>query len=338
VSHFQGEDRCRDLTWITPVLAVLMLGARAVPAAALQAPPSGEQKKTASVSVGTVLVPVVVTDARGRTVAGLSERDFSLLVDWRPVALDLFTASSDAPVSFTILLDGSGSMGLAGKMEGARSALQALVLQARPGDDFSLYVFARGAVRQLFPFTHDGLQIVRAAEAVKPWGKTAFFDALAKMPDRTLLGSNGSRAIVILTDGFDNASVLTRERLTELLEGIDVPVYPIGLRMVAPPVPGETPERDVDLELLKRIAFQTGGRFAITEDPKDLREAIRDFEKDLRSQYLLGFSPTGQGPVKYRAISVTVGRRIGAIRTRSGYRGTEPPWKEAPARKKGSAR
>lgn len=323
---------------VTSALGCLALVAGWALAGASQAPPAETQKKSAAVSVGTVLVPVVVTDGKGRTVAGLSERDFTLLVDWRPVGLDLFTASDNAPVSFTILLDGSGSMGLAGKMEGARAALQALILEARPGDDFSLHVFAEGAVRELVPFTQDGLQIVRAAEAVKPWGKTAFFDALAKMPDRTLLGSNGSRAIVILTDGFDNASVMSREQLSELLEGIDVPVYPIGLRTVAPPAPGETRERDVDLELLKRIAFQTGGRLAVTEDPKAFPEAIRDFEKDLRSQYLLGFSPTGLGPVKYRAISVIVGRRIGSIRTRSGYRGTEPPWKEAPAKKKGSGK
>jgi hypothetical protein len=76
----------------------------------------------------------------------------------------------------------------------------------------------------------------------------------------------------------------------------------------------------------------------VTEDPKDLAGAIRDFEKDLRSQYLLGFTPTGSGPVKYRPISVIVGRRIGAIRTRSGYRGTEPPWTVETPRKKGSRR
>ncbi len=320
---------------VTSIFGGLALLSGAVFAGVPQAPPAETQKKSAAVSVGTVLVPVVVTDGKGRTVAGLSERDFTLLVDWRPVGLDLFTASDDAPVSFTILLDGSGSMGLAGKMEGARAALQALVSQARPGDDFSLHVFARGAVRELVPFTTDGQRIVRAAGVVTPWGKTAFFDALAKMPDRTLLGKNGARAIIILTDGFDNASVLTRERLSELLEGIDVPVYPIGLRRAGPPASGGAQERDLDLELLKRIAFQTGGRFAITDDPADLPGAIREFEKDLRSQYLLGFSPTGLGPVKYREISVVVGRRIGAIRTRSGYRGTEPPWKEAPVRKKG---
>jgi Ca-activated chloride channel family protein len=323
---------------VTVLLGALALAAGPPAAGAPQAPLANGQKKTAAVSVGYVLVPVVVTDGKGRSIGGLRERDFTLLVDWRPVGLDFFAAGGDAPVSFTILLDGSGSMGLAGKMEGARAALRALVAEARPGDDFSLQLFSQGAVRQLVPFTTDGQRILRAAETVRPWGKTAFFDALAKMPDRTLLGKNGARAIVILTDGFDNASVLSREELSQILEGIDVPVYPIGLRAAGPPAPEEPREHDVDLDLLKRIAFQTGGRVAVTEDPKDLAGAIRDFEKDLRSQYLLGFTPTGSGPVKYRPISVIVGRRIGAIRTRSGYRGTEPPWTVETPRKKGSRR
>ena len=302
-----------------------------------QAPPSDSPKKAAAVSVGYVLVPVVVADDRGRAVAGLAQKDFSLLVEGRPVSIDFFSASETAPVSFTILLDGSGSMGLAGKMEGARAALEALVAQARPGDDFALHVFAEGAVRELVPFTTDGARIVRAAAGVKPWGRTAFFDALGRMPDRTLLGANGSRAIILLTDGLDNASVLTRERLEELLQGIDVPVYPIGLRTgSATPGGGAPGERDVDLQLLGRIAFVTGGRPAVTEDPKELPGAVEAIEKDLRAQYLLGFTPTGGGPVKYRDISIVIARRIGAIRTRSGYRGTEPPWEDAPAPKKGS--
>ncbi len=320
---------------ITLLLAALALAA-APSRGRAEAPADQTPKKSAEVSVGYVLVPVVVTDAKGRTVAGLKERDFTLVVEGRPVALDLFAASTDAPVSFTILLDGSGSMALAGKMEGARAALEALVARARPDDDFALYVFAEGAVRELVPFTRDGVRLVRAAAGVKPYGKTAFFDALAKMPDRSLLGKNGARAIVLLTDGIDNASRLTRETLQEYLEGIDVPVYPIGLRTTSTAFgPGDPGEHDVDVTLLKRVAFQTGGRFSVVEEAGMLPEAVREIEKDLRSQYLLGFTPTGTGPVKYRPISLVVTGRIGTYRIRSGYRGTEPPWKETLTKKKG---
>ena len=326
-----GSFPLKRVGWALALLAA----ARGVEAQEPSAPPKGPPQ-AAAVSVGTVLVPIVVTDEKGRTIPGLKEQDFSLLVEGKAVVLDLFSASDEAPVSFTILVDGSGSMGLAGKLEGARAAIEALVGSAKPGDDFSLHVFSEGAVREIVPFTEDGGRIVRAAATVKPWGKTAFFDALVKMPDRTLLGKNGSRAIVLLTDGIDNASLLTREKMEEVLQGVDVPVYPIGLRtggLLASP--GEPGERDVDVDLLRRIAFETGGRFALVEDPGRLPGAVKEIEKDLRSQYLLGFTPTGVGPVKYRSFSLVISKRIGTYRTRSGYRGTEPPWLDISPKKKG---
>ena len=145
---------------------------------------------------------------------------------------DLFEERRRA-VSFSLLLDGSGSMGLVGKMKAARAAVRALVAQKLPGDDFALYVFSSGEVREIVPFTADTAKLIAAVDAVTPHGRTAFYDALARMPDRTLLGRNGSRAIVLLTDGIDNASELSRDDLAALLEGVDVPVYPIGLRSPA---------------------------------------------------------------------------------------------------------
>jgi Ca-activated chloride channel family protein len=309
-----------------------------VPASSQEGAP---RKAAAAVSVGYVLVPVVVTDTKGRAIAGLSEKDLTLRVDGRPVILDLFTASDDAPVSFTILLDGSGSMGLAGKMEGARAALEALVREQHPGDDFSLLVFSEGAVREVVPFTDDAARLRRAAAAVKPFGKTAFFDALAKMPDRSLLGRNGSRAIVLLTDGVDNASSLSEEGLGTLLEGVDVPVYPIGLRSPGAPVvpaPGETLEHFLNLEVLGRIARITGGRLSIVDDPAKLSDAVRAIGRDLRSQYLLGFTPTGKGPVRYRQFYLELPGPSKPFRMRTGYRGTEPPWREKENSKKGNGR
>jgi len=294
------------------------------------AEPPQPKKSAASVSVGYVLVPFVLTDLDGRPVKGLTGRDVKLLVDGREVATDLFAESDDAPVSFTILLDGSGSMGLVGKMDGAKAAVRELVAQRRPGDDFALFVFAEGEVREEVPFTADGDRLHRAVDAVKPWGKTAFFDALARMPDKSLLGKNGTRAIVLLTDGLDNASTLTHDDLAVILQGIDVPVYPIGLRSPGSPtepVNGGNPETLLNLEILGHCARLSGGRLAILNDPRQLPEAVRLIEKDLRSQYLVGFSPTGHGPVKYRRISLRISGSARPLRVRAGYRGTLPPFK-----------
>ena len=281
-------------------------------------------------SVGYVLVPVVVADAKGRSVRGLKAEDFVLFSEGRRIAFDLFEESREAPVSFTILLDGSGSMGLSGKLEGAKEALRALSQQRRPGDDFSLHLFASGEVRELIPFTTEPGVLLDAIDRVQPFGKTAFFDALVRMPDKSLLGKNGSRAIVLLTDGIDNASTLTRAELKEILEGIDVPVYPLGLRNAAVIRAGKglgpaAGEALINLEILEEIASASGGRLSIADESKELREAISLIEKDLRSQYLLGFAPTGKGTVRFRPLAVTLASPVRVVRMRAGYKGSAPP-------------
>jgi len=293
-------------------------------------PSSGPAKATASVAVSYVLVPFVVTDLKGLPVRDLREQDVALLVDGTPVKTDLFARSDDAPVSFTILLDGSGSMGLAGKLAGARAAVAALVEQKIPGDDFALFVFAEGEVREVVPFTEDTTRVVAAVNAVKAYGKTAFFDALAKMPDKSLLGKNGSRAIILLTDGIDNASALSSDDLATLLEAVDVPIYPIGLRSPGAPVfpaPGQSVEGLLNLEILGHMARITGGRLSIVDEPSLLPDSVRLIQKDLRTQYLLGFTAAGPGPVRFRRIALRLSGPLRAIRVRAGYKGPAPPAK-----------
>jgi VWFA-related protein len=311
-------------------IAPLLVSAALAAAEVIPAPASGPVKATSSVDVTYVLVPFVVTDLKGLAVRNLHEQDVTLLVDGTPVKTDLFARSDDAPVSFTILLDGSGSMDMAGKLAGARAAVNALVQQKISGDDFALFVFAEGAVREVVSFTEDTASVVAAVNAVKPFGKTAFFDALAKMPDKSLLGKNGSRAIILLTDGIDNASELSRDDLAALLEGVDVPVYPVGLRSPGPPVfpaPGQSLEGLLNLEILGHVARITGGRLSIVDEASRLPDSIRLIEKDLRSQYLLGFTAAGTGPVRFRRIALRLSGPLRAIRVRAGYKGPAPPAK-----------
>jgi Ca-activated chloride channel family protein len=283
---------------------------------------------TENYSVGYVMVPFTALDGRGRAITDLRQRDVHLDVENTPVRTDLFEKSMNAPVSFTILVDGSGSMALAGKLASARAAVDALLAQRLPGDDYSIYLFTAGEAREVVPFTDDADTIRRAMTAVRPWGKTAFFDALARMPDRSRLGRNPTRAIVLLSDGIDNASTLTREQLGALLQGVGIPIYPLGLRDHSEEMllrMNASKEELSDVELLDEVANLTGGRLHLGNEPDQLRQAVASIENDLRSQYLIGFSPTGRGAVKYRPISLKLARRVSSVRVRSGYRGTEPP-------------
>ena len=279
-----------------------------------------------NVAVGYVMVPFTVLGSKGSPLTDVKRDEITLLVDGSPVQTDMFEKSMDAPVSFTILIDSSGSMALAGKLDAARAAIGALIAHRKPGDDFSLYVFDDTGAHEVVPFTDDVSKISLAVGAVKPFGKTAFFDAIATMPERSRLGKNPTRAIILLSDGIDNASHLTRADLAMHLEGVSIPIYALGLREAAeqPPTPVVN-EAMSDLELLEEVSSVTGGKLFVGNHPDQLSLAIAEVEKNLRAQYLIGFSPTGKGAVKYRHISLKVAGRARSVRVRAGYRGTEPP-------------
>src|SRR3954465_9924998 len=266
-----------------------------------------------SVSVGYVMIPFTVLGDHGRPITDLRDAEVNLTVDGAPVRSDMFEKSQNAPVSFTILLDGSGSMPLAGKMDSAFAAIGALIGHRRPGDDFALYVFAESQAVELAPFTENPLDITRALANVKPYGRTAFFDALATMPERSRLGRNPSRAIILLSDGIDNASSITRGALAQQLQGISVPIYSLGLREPADQIDNpkrQHPREDLsDISLLNEVASLTGGKLYLGNTPQQIAEAVSHVEDDLRAQYLIGFAPTRKGAVKYPTISLNPNRR-----------------------------
>jgi VWFA-related protein len=293
-----------------------------------------------NVSVSYVMVPFTALGAKGVPITDLSAKEVALLVDDSAVATDMFELSMNAPVSWTILLDGSGSMGLAGKMEAAKAAINALTARRREGDDFALYVFdSEGHANELVPFTENPAAITRALDVVKPWGKTAFFDALAQMPERSELGRNPSRAIILLSDGIDNASKLDRAQIEKQLEGVAIPIYAFGLRepgeapaQATKPVSTAVTEDQSNLDLLGELASATGGKLFVGNRPESLVTAVAGIEKVLRAQYLIGFAPTGKGAVKYRRITLQLAGRVRSVRVRAGYRGTEPPTLSASTR------
>jgi len=313
------------------ILAALLLFAAAAPA-------QDTPDYTEEVAVNYVMVPFAALGGKGVPITDLKAREVALMVDGAPVKTDMFEMSMNAPVSWTILLDGSGSMGLAGKMDAAKAAINALTARRRKDDDFALYVFdSEGHAHALVPFTENPAAITRALDTIKPWGKTAFFDALSEMPARSELGRNPTRAIILLSDGIDNASKLTRAEIEKRMEGVAIPIYAFGLREPAEVKLNRLTtisEEMANIDVLAELAAATGGRLVVGNRPETIASAMDGIEKTLRAQYLIGFSPTGKGAVKYRRISLKLAGRVRSVRVRAGYRGTEPPVLSAASRGK----
>lgn len=295
--------------------------------AQVRIPAEPQPTMSETVSVGYVMIPFTALDPRGRAITDLRAGEVSLTVDGQRVRSDMFEKSHNAPVSFTILLDGSGSMALAGKMDAAHAAIGGLLAHRKPGDDFALYVFAESMARELVPHTEKPSEITDALAKVKPYGKTAFFDALATMPELSGLGNNPTRAVILLSDGIDNASAITRAELAQKLEGVAVPMYPLGIRDPKEREDESKRRREEmsDVGILDEVARLTGGKLYLGSTPNQISLAVAALEKDLRAQYLIGFTATGKGAVKYRRISLRLANRVQTVRVRAGYLGTEPP-------------
>ncbi len=303
-----------------PLLVSLLLGAAAL-AARGQEPPT----YTESAGAEYVLLPVLVFDAKGRFVDGLEQRDFKVRVDTTAVELDTFERDDSAPVSFAFLLDTSGSMQLAGKLETAKNAIRHIIRNRKPGDDFALFAFSEGEVRLVAEFSPEPEKLLRELYGLQASGQTALFDAVAATPSKMVKGKNGKRAIVLFTDGVDNASQIDATRMAEILQQVSVPVYAVGMKNASFDRVTQTERDQLSVENLRMLAGSSGGKMFLASGDDDLRPIAALIGNEVRKQYLLGFTPSGRGEVKYRIVFVSVAKPgRWDVRVRRGYRGTAP--------------
>jgi VWFA-related protein len=297
-------------------------------AAAAQSPPvaptpADAPTYTESVGAEYVLLPVVVLDKKGRFVDGLQKQDFRVRVDTTAVLLDTFERNDGAPVSMAFLVDTSGSMEIAGKMENTKRAIRSIVEARQPGDDFALFAFSEGEVRMVAEFSSDPQKILAALRELSAGGQTALFDAVAATP-KLLKGKNAKRAILLFTDGVDNASKLTPGEMAEILQQVSTPVYAIGMKNVMYDLLDQKQREELFVENLRMLAASSGGKMFLVGE-EDLRPLAAKLNSEVRKQYILGFSPSGRGELKYRVVFVSVARKGNwVVRTRRGYRGTAP--------------
>jgi VWFA-related protein len=321
-------------SWLLFSLALPVLAQQALPTAkpAPQPTPPPQQPQqqqevptyTETAESEYVLLPVIVLDKKGRFVDGLEKKDFRVRVDTIPIQIDTFERDDNAPVSMAFLVDTSGSMDLAGKLDNAKRAIRSIVAGRLPGDDFALFAFSEGDVKMVADFSSNSGRLFRALDELDAGGQTALFDAVAATP-RLLKGKNAKRAILLFTDGVDNASKLTPEKMAEILQQVSTPVYAFGMKNVMYDLLTEQQRQELFVENLKMLAVASGGKMYLVGGDEDLRPLAAKVNSEVRKQYILGFSPSGRGELKYRVVFVSVTKKGNwLVRTRRGYRGTAP--------------
>jgi Ca-activated chloride channel family protein len=304
------------------VAAVLLGLAAALAAAAVEEPPQEEPIGSFDerVSVSWALVPVLVQSADGY-VDDLTRDDFRLWVDDAEVPIADFESGATAPVSLVFLQDLSGSMANGGKLVESRRALAYLLSQARPDDEFALASFAGDLLQVEVPFTRDEQVLAEAMDLWEGYGTTALHDAVAWIPRISAEGRHPKRAVVVVSDGVDNASQVSPEVARQVVRDAQLPVYVLGLgRHEAAPQNGDS----TYARLLTELATATGGHYFPVEPGDEVYRAAANLLEQLRRQYVLAF-PTRAGEAGYRRIrvEVTADDRF-TVYHRKGYRGGPP--------------
>jgi VWFA-related protein len=290
-------------TYVTPA-DTGRVTARPAPAAA-PVPLTAEAVFRASARL--VEVYATVTDGRGRYVDDLPRAEFALLDNGKPVNISSFENRSSA-VSVALLFDATGSMQSA--LPALKSAALRLISELRPADAVAVYSF-NAEVTELQPFTADKRAAERAVLRPHALGGTALYDALVRV-NHDLAGRVGKKAIVVFTDGEDNASTLTAAIAIARAKAAGSPIYTIAQ--------GAALTRSQLLEQLAGISNSTGGLSFAIHGPGEILKVFESVSKDLTHGYLLTFQPPHDDGLGWHSIKVTLRAAGGrTVRAREGY-------------------
>jgi Ca-activated chloride channel homolog len=265
--------------------------------------------------VRLVLLDVSVKDRDGGWVSGLSKDNFR--VDENGALQDLTVfADNDIPVTVGILVDNSRSM--APKRAEVLSAATTFIEESNSHDEIFVLNFNDTVKRGLpkdVPFSDDIGQLRAALSRGFPEGRTALNDAIVEGLQQLKQGKRDKKALIVVSDGGDNASQHDRRETLDTVEGNLATIYTIGLFDIE--------DSDRDPGILRKLARITGGIAYLPGNAEDLTAACRNIAKDIRTRYTLGYAPAASNGGSLRHIHVRVsapGRTGLNARTRLSYR------------------
>src|SRR5579863_1657288 len=268
--------------------------------------------------VNEVNVVFTVTDRHNRYVQDLAKADFKVIDDEKPVEeIRSFRRETDLPLQVGLLIDASNSIRDRFKFE-QESAIEFLNDTIRRRYD-QAFIIGFDEKPELTQDLTDNMEALsHGVRMLHPGGGTALYDALYYASRDKLLKSAQSdsvrRAIILVSDGEDNASHVTREEAIEMALRADVIVYTISTNF---PDGGESDKYD---KVLERIADATGGRAFRPFQLSDVANAFSQIQDDLRSQYALSYHPPGFAhDGRFRTIEIMANRKGLKVRSRNGY-------------------
>jgi Ca-activated chloride channel family protein len=273
--------------------------------------------------IGVVVLQATVRNERGELVTNLDRAAFTVFENGRPQAVTAFSRE-DVPVSVGILLDHSRSMRRSHAQ--VQAAALAFARASNPYDQVFLLSFADRATIEV-PLTSDVEVLEKGIARADYIGGTALRDAI--LSGEAYLSEQAARerkALVVVSDGCDNASAASREEVRERARRSQIVLHAIGL-----PNEDDAGRADRGRKELDDLCEESGGLAYFPRAIEEVGATALDLARQIRSQYTIGYSPANQSlDGSYRRIRVRAsGPGRLTVRTRAGYRAVASTNKES---------
>jgi VWFA-related protein len=297
--------------------AVLALAIAADTPARKQEPVETPDERTRIlVDVTRVNMLFTVTDKKGRFITNLTKDDFDVIENKKSQAIQEFTAESDLPLRLAVLIDTSNSIRDRFKFE-QEAMVQFINSVVRPRQDKMMIVSFDTSAELRADLIDDTGKLAKIIRDLRPGGGTAFYDAIFYASRDKLQQDQPRhkfrRAIIIVSDGEDNQSRVTRDQALEMAQKADAVIYCISTNI-------SRVETDGD-KVLKYFAQETGGQAFFPFKVEDLDQSFENIANELRHQYNIFYRPE---PLKtdglYHPVALKVkSRKDVVVRARKGY-------------------
>lgn len=256
-----------------------------------------------------------VTDKHGRFVTDLTKNDFLVSENKKPQEITEFTSETDLPLRLAILIDTSNS--IRDRFHFQQEAATNFVNSVIRKQDKAIVVSFDTAAELVADLTDDTNKLENAIRGLRPGGGTALYDAIyfackdKLMQDQPMYKFR--RAMVILSDGDDNESRVSRDQALEMAQRADTVIYTISTNISHIETEGD--------KVMRYFAEQTGGVSFFPFQAKDLNQSFENIANELRHQYNLFYRPQ---PLRndglYHSVQIKVKNRKDLIvRARKGY-------------------
>jgi len=281
------------------------------------APSADEPVTKIVVRTNEVNVVFTVTDKHGKRVTDLKQNDLHVLDDNKaPEEVRSFHAETNLPLQVALLIDASNSVRDRFKFE-QESAVEFLNQTVRPRYDHAFVVGFDATPEVTQDFTDNTEALAHGVHELRPGGGTALYDAVYfACRDKLLKAPNTTpvrRAIILLSDGEDNLSHVSREEAIEMAQRAEAIIYTISTNVSGTKGAGD--------KVLERIADATGGRAFFPFQIRDVANAFAEIQEELRSQYAISYKPADfKADGHYRTIEIVANDRKNLkVRSRRGY-------------------